>query len=68
MSAGLLKKTKLSEHRPAKRFPQFVKWSLNHKWIVLTIAFLLFVGSIATYFAMPKGAVDNSTADYIYAS
>ena len=24
MSAGLLKKTKLSEHRPAKRFPEFV--------------------------------------------
>ena len=68
MSAGLLKKTKLSEHRPAKRFPQFVKWSLNHKWIVLTISFLLFVGSIATYFAMPKGAVDNSSADYVYAS
>ena len=22
----------------------------------------------ATYFAMPKGAVDNSSADYVYAS
>lgn len=68
MSAGLLKKTKLPEHRPAKRFPKIVKWSLNHKWIVLSISFLLFVGSIGTYFAMPKGAVDNSTADYVYAT
>ena len=68
MSARLLKKTKLSKHRPAKRFTNLVTWSLNHKWIVLTIAFLLFVGSIATYFSMPKGAVDNSTADYVSAT
>lgn len=26
---------------------------------------LLFVGSIGTYFAMPKGAIDNSSADYV---
>ena len=68
MSAGLLKKTKLSKHRPQSVLPNLVTWSLNHKWIVLTIAFLLFVGSIATYFSMPKGAVDNSTADYVSAT
>ena len=68
MSAGLLKRQSCPEHRHAKRFPKIVTWSLNHKWIVLIIAFLLFVGSIGTYFAMPKGAVDNSTADYVYAT
>ncbi len=65
MSAGLLKNTKVSEHRPAKRFTKMVSWSLNHKWVVLTIALFLFIGSIGVYFAMPKGAVDNSTADYV---
>ncbi|MFE4349833.1 efflux RND transporter permease subunit [Peribacillus butanolivorans] len=65
MSAGLLKKAKLPKHRPAKRFTKLVTWSLNHKWMVLIVALLLFVGSIGTYFAMPKGAIDNSSADYV---
>jgi HAE1 family hydrophobic/amphiphilic exporter-1 len=68
MSAGLLKNTKLPEHKPAVRFPKAVKWSLNHKWIVFTISFLLFAGSIGAYFVVPKGAVDNSTADFVSAT
>ena len=68
MSAGLLKNTKLREPKPAVRFPKMVTWSLNHKWIVFTISILLFAGSIATYFAIPKGAVDNSSADYVVAT
>jgi len=65
MSAGLLKNTKLPEHKPAVRFPKVVKWSLNHKWIVFSISIFLFIGSIATYFVIPKGAVDSSSADYV---
>ncbi|MGG4268065.1 efflux RND transporter permease subunit [Peribacillus simplex] len=65
MSAGLLKRAKLPKHRPAKRFTKLVTWSLNHKWVVLIVALLLFVGSIGTYFSMPKGAIDNSSADYV---
>jgi multidrug efflux pump subunit AcrB len=65
MSSGLLKKGKLREHRPSKKFMKFLEWSLNHKWVVMTLSFLLFAGSIGTYFAMPKGTVDQSSADYI---
>jgi multidrug efflux pump subunit AcrB len=65
MSAGLLKKGKLHEHKPSVKFIRFIKWSLNHKWVVITLSFLLFTGSIGIYFVMPKGAVDNSSADYI---
>jgi multidrug efflux pump subunit AcrB len=65
MSAGLLKNTKLPEHKPAVRFPKIVKWSLNHKWIVFSISIFLFIGSIGTYFVIPKGAVDSSSADYV---
>ncbi|SES17352.1 efflux RND transporter permease subunit [Psychrobacillus sp. OK032] len=68
MSAGLLKNTKMPEHKPAVRFPKLVTWSLNHKWIVFTISILLFFGSIGTYFVIPKGAVDNSSADYVMAT
>lgn len=65
MSAGLLKNTKLPEHKPAVRFSKVVTWSLNHKWIVFSISIFLFIGSIATYFVIPKGAVDSSSADYV---
>ena len=65
MSAGLLKNTKLPEYKPAVRFPKMVTWSLNHKWIVFSISIFLFIGSIATYFVIPKGAVDSSSADYV---
>ncbi|NMD72521.1 efflux RND transporter permease subunit [Bacillus sp. DNRA2] len=68
MSASLLKNTKVPEHKPAIRFPKFVSWSLNHKWIIFTTSILLFVGSIGAYFSIPKGAVDNSSADYVYAT
>ncbi|MER2078105.1 efflux RND transporter permease subunit [Psychrobacillus psychrotolerans] len=65
MSAGLLKNAKIPEHKPAVLFPKLVTWSLNHKWIVFSVSLLLFVGSIGAYFAIPKGAVDSSSADYV---
>lgn len=68
MSAGLLKNTKMPEHKPAVRFPKIVTWSLNHKWIIFLISIFLFIGSIGTYFAIPKGAVDSSSADYVAAT
>ncbi|MEK4231341.1 efflux RND transporter permease subunit [Solibacillus sp. FSL H8-0538] len=68
MSSALLKNSKLAVHKPAIRFSRLLTWTLNHKWVVYLLAILLFVGSIGTYFAMPKGAVDKSTADYVIAS
>jgi multidrug efflux pump subunit AcrB len=68
MSAALLKNAKLKEHTPSARFSKFLTWSLNHKWIVLITAFLIFVGSIGTYFTMPKGAVSKSKADAVVAT
>jgi multidrug efflux pump subunit AcrB len=68
MSAGLLRKAKLHEHKPSIKFMKFVTWSLNHKWVVITLSFLLFAGSIGTYFVMPKGSVDNSSADFVQAA
>lgn len=68
MSTGLLKNTVLPKHKPSKRFTKFVTWSLNHKWAVLSFAFLLFAGSIAVYFMLPKGATDQSSADYVAAT
>jgi multidrug efflux pump subunit AcrB len=65
MSAGLLKHTSLPIHKPSKKFKNFVTWSLNHKWVVLSLAFLLFAGSIGVYFVLPKGATDQSSADFV---
>lgn len=68
MSAGLLKNTKLPEHKPAVKFTKLVTWSLNHKWAVLLLAFFIFAGSTATYLTLPKGAIDNSSSDFITAN
>ncbi|MFC4411445.1 efflux RND transporter permease subunit [Chungangia koreensis] len=68
MSAGLLKNAKLPVHKPATKFPKMVTWSLNHKWIVFALSIFLLVGSIVTYFFIPKGAVDSSSADYVMAT
>lgn len=65
MSAGLLKNAKLKEHKPSVRFSKFLTWSLNHKWVVFLVAFFMFAGSIGTYAALPKGAVDNGNADFV---
>ncbi|MED4533925.1 efflux RND transporter permease subunit [Metabacillus fastidiosus] len=66
MSAGLLKNAKLKEHKPSVRFAKFLTWSLNHKWVVLLTAFILFAGSIGAYVALPKGSADSTKADYSF--
>lgn len=68
MSAGLLKNAKLPKHTPSKKFTKFLTWSLNHKWVVLVLSFVLFAGSIGTYFVMPKGAVDSASYEFVQMS
>ncbi|WP_088042722.1 efflux RND transporter permease subunit [Bacillus sp. EAC] len=65
LSAFFLKKAKLSSHKPSVRYKKLLTWSLNHKWVVIVVSLLLFIGSIGTYFAMPKGATDNSSSDFV---
>jgi multidrug efflux pump subunit AcrB len=65
MSSALLRHAKLHKHTPSVKFKKLLTWSLNHKWVVLLLSLLLFAGSIGVYSAMPKGAVDNSSADFV---
>ncbi|MFK7691893.1 efflux RND transporter permease subunit [Paenibacillus sp. HJGM_3] len=62
LSSVMLRNTKKDEHEPAKRFSGFLRWNLSHKWVPLTIAAVLFAGSIGIYASMPKGAIDSSNA------
>ncbi|PZD93843.1 AcrB/AcrD/AcrF family protein [Paenibacillus sambharensis] len=63
LSAMFLKNTTLKEHEPSRRFTAFLSWNLNRKWLPLTLASLLFIGSIAGYVLLPKGALDTSSAE-----
>lgn len=65
LGAFFLKNAKLPEHKPSKRYKKLLTWSLNHKWVVIVVSFVLFIGSIGTYVAMPKGATDNSSSDFV---
>lgn len=68
IAAGVLKKTHIKEHRPSVRLVKFLEWNLKRKWLPISIAVLLLVGSIATYFMMPKGAIDSSNAEMLTVS
>ncbi|CAM3682948.1 efflux RND transporter permease subunit [Marinicrinis lubricantis] len=68
LSFWLLKNSKMKEHEGPKRFNAFLKWNLNHKWVPIVLAVVLFVGSIGAYIAMPKGALDASDASYVTAN
>jgi HAE1 family hydrophobic/amphiphilic exporter-1 len=65
LGALFLKNAKLGKHKPAVRYKKVLTWSLNHKWVVIVVSLVLFVGSLGAYAAMPKGATDNSSADFI---
>jgi multidrug efflux pump subunit AcrB len=68
MSAGLLKNAKMPKHRTPKGYVSMLRWSLNHKWVILLTSALLFFGSIGGYFVLPKGAVDSSDAELVTVS
>ncbi|MGM0877222.1 MAG: efflux RND transporter permease subunit [Bacillota bacterium] len=68
MSAILLKNAKIKEHKPSARFAKILTWSLNHKWVVVLTAFILFAGSIGGYLVLPKGSVNKTKADYVFVS
>jgi multidrug efflux pump subunit AcrB len=63
MSAGVLKNSIIKEHLPSKKFTRFLEWNLRHKWLPIIAAFLLLLGSLATYMNLPKGAIDSSSAE-----
>ncbi|WP_147355680.1 efflux RND transporter permease subunit [Cohnella faecalis] len=50
----VLKNSKIKEHLPSKRFTSFLEWNLRFKWLPILIAFLLLLGSVGTYFSLPK--------------
>ncbi|WP_040950010.1 efflux RND transporter permease subunit [Gorillibacterium massiliense] len=68
LSSLLLRRTRTKEHRGSARFAGILGWNLKHKWVPLVVATLLFFGSIASYMAMPKGAIDSSDYSLISAS
>ncbi|WP_307468751.1 efflux RND transporter permease subunit [Paenibacillus harenae] len=68
MSMGLLKKVKMVEHKSSTRYISALKWSLNHKIIVILTAAVLFFGSIGVYAVLPKGVANTSDSTMINVS
>ncbi|WP_438448515.1 efflux RND transporter permease subunit [Gorillibacterium sp. sgz5001074] len=65
LSSLLLKNTRMKEHEGPKAFTRFLHWNLRHKYVTLILAAVLFFGSIGTYAAMPKGAIDSSDTTFL---
>lgn len=62
LSAVFLRNTKLNEHEASQWFTKFLTWNLKFKWVPLLVSLLLLFGSVSAYMAMPKGAIDSSSA------
>lgn len=65
LSAVLLRGTKEAAHAGSPRFSAFIAWNLKHKWLPLILSVLLLAGSVGAYVAMPKGALDSSSAENV---
>ncbi len=65
LSSWLLKNSQMKEHKPSKRFTRILQWNLRYKWLTLVLTAVVFVGSIAAYTAMPKGALNASDATHV---
>jgi hydrophobic/amphiphilic exporter-1 (mainly G- bacteria), HAE1 family len=60
MSFKMLINVKENTPKPPRRYLNILNWSLNHKWIISGICFMLFAGSIALYVAMPAGSMASA--------
>ncbi|MFC0190447.1 efflux RND transporter permease subunit [Fictibacillus aquaticus] len=60
MSYGMLKNVKPHTPKPPVRYLKILSWSLNHKFIVCLLSFLLFAGSIGLYMALPAGTIASA--------
>ncbi|MDN3017200.1 efflux RND transporter permease subunit [Paenibacillus sp. BSR1-1] len=65
LSARMMAKVKVKEHKQNSFYPSLLKWSLNHKWLPITIAVLVVAGSVGLFVSMPKGSVDQKDSAYI---
>jgi len=68
LSARMLRNAKMPKHKAPKRYVSLLKWSLNTKWLVLTMTLLLFATSVGLYLSTPQGIIDNSEAEFVMAS
>lgn len=68
MSAWLLKSSNLPAHKESRFYKRVLRWSLNHKFVPILTAVVVFFGSIALYMAMPKGAMSASDASMVSVS
>lgn len=65
LSARMMTKVKVKEHKKNSFYPSLLKWSLNHKWLPITLTILVVAGSVGLFVSMPKGSVDQKDSAYI---
>ncbi|PFG05375.1 efflux RND transporter permease subunit [Bacillus sp. es.034] len=65
LSRGMLKNTTLPKHNTPHHYVNVLRWSLNHKWVPILLAILVFGGSIALYITLPKAATSANDASFV---
>ena len=65
LSRAMLKNTTLPAHKTPEGYLKVLRWSLNHKFVPILLAILVFGGSIALYITMPKAATGANDASMV---
>ncbi|MGB8000156.1 MAG: efflux RND transporter permease subunit, partial [Anaerobacillus sp.] len=65
LSRAMLKNTTLPAHKTPEGYLKVLRWSLNHKFVPILLAILVFGGSIALYISMPKAATGANDASMV---
>lgn len=65
MSSRLFRSSREKEHKKPDRYLRLLNWSLNHKFVPILVAIVIFVGSIVLYTVMPKGAISAEDASMV---
>ncbi|KMM39284.1 efflux RND transporter permease subunit [Guptibacillus hwajinpoensis] len=68
LSRAMLKNTTLPSHSPPEGYIKVLRWSLNHKFVPILLAIVVFGGSIALYVTMPKAATGANDASMVSVS
>ena len=68
MSSRLLRGIKVTEPRRPVAMTHVLRWSLNHKWVVLPLTVLIFILSVVIYVKAPKAQIDTANNQNISVS
>lgn len=68
LSSRMLRGIKVTPARKSTGMAKVLRWSLNHKWVVLPLTVIIFGASVGAYIAAPKAQINTANNQNISVS